>query len=70
MKEQRTDKDGATFSQALKLMNPSGTLVPGTNEYDSIKDMIIGWIDECGSECALDMAKMGAVHLDMWLKCR
>lgn len=70
MKEQQTDKDDRTCSEALKLMNPSGTLVPGTDEYDLIRDMILGWIDECGPDCALDMARKGVKHLDSWLKCR
>jgi len=59
-----------TLSRALKIIDPSGTLVPGTDEHESIQDMILKWIDECGADYALDMARKGEKHLDMWLKCR
>ena len=63
-----SDRD--ILSEAMQLIDPSGTLVPGTDEYDSIKDMILGWIEERGPDYALDKAKEGSKHLDMWLKCR
>jgi hypothetical protein len=61
-----SEKD--TLSQALELIDPSGTLQPGTEQYDYIRDMIQRWIDECGPENALQMAQKGAKHLDHWLK--
>ena len=66
--ERNTEKN--TLSRALKIIDPSGTLVPGTDEYESIKDMILKWMDECGSDYALNMARRGGKHLDRWLKCR
>lgn len=66
--EQKIEND--TLTKALTLIDPSGTLVPGTEEHDSIKDMIRGWIDECGPDHALAMARKGAEHLGSWLKCR
>ena len=59
-----------TITKALTLIDPSSTLVPGTDEYGTIKDMILGWIKECGQDCALDMARKGAKHLDSWMTCR
>jgi hypothetical protein len=46
-----------TITKALTLIDPSGTLVPGTVEYKTIKGMILSWIDECGPDCALAMAR-------------
>ena len=68
MPQQRTDIDGDTVSKAMALIDPSGTLVPGTVEYNTIRDMILGWIDECGPDYAIDMASKGAKNLDKWLK--
>jgi hypothetical protein len=62
-------KEDDTFQKAMAFIDPSHTLVLGTEAYDSIRDMILGWIDQCGPNDTLDMAKKGAVHLDMWLKC-
>ena len=59
-----------TLCKALTLIDPSGTLVPETEEYATIKDMILGWIDECGQDYALEMARKGAKHLDSWMTCR
>lgn len=59
-----------TLTKALTQIDPSGTLVPGTDEYGTIKDMILGWMDECGQDYALDMARKGAKHLDSWMTCR
>jgi len=62
-------KEDEIFHQAIALIDPSHTLVLGTESYDSIRDMILGWIDQFGPNNTLDMAKKGAVHLDMWLTC-
>ena len=62
-------KEDGTFQKAMTFIDPSHTLVLGTEPYDSVRDMILGWIDEFGPNCTFDMAKKGAVHLDMWLKC-
>ena len=56
------------LAQAFKLIDPSGTLVPGTEDYDTIKLMIQGWIREYGRNRALCMARLGAKHLDGWRK--
>jgi len=53
----------------MAFIDPSHILLLGTDAYDSISDMVLGWIDQFGPNDALDMAKKGAVHLDMWLKC-
>jgi hypothetical protein len=68
MQPERTDQDDETVSKAMALIDPSGILVPGTVEYNTIKDMILGWIDEGCPDYALDMARKGAKHLDTWLK--
>ena len=57
-----------TITKALTLIDPSGTLVPGTDAYETIRDMICGWIDKCGPDYARDMARKGAKHLETWLK--
>ena len=60
--------DDNVLAHAFKIIDPSGTLVPGTESYKTIKDMIQGWIDQCGPEKALDMARTGAKHLEGWRK--
>jgi hypothetical protein len=62
-------KEDEIFHQAMAFIDPSHILLLGTDAYDSISDMVLGWIDQFGPNDALDMAKKGAVHLDMWLKC-
>lgn len=52
----------------MRRIDPDATLVPGTLEYDTIKDMIICWLEQCGPEYALFMAEVGAKHLDRWRK--
>lgn len=61
-------KNHDTISKAMVLIDPSGTLVPGTREYDMIDVLIRDWIDECGPGYALCMAQAGAKHLDRWRK--
>ena len=58
----------SVIALALKLIDPSGTLVPGTHNYDTIKLMIQGWIRLYGQNHALCMARLGAKHLDGWRK--
>lgn len=70
MQPQRTDQDGDTISKAMALIDPSGTLVSGTEEYELIRDMIVRWIEGCGPDNALYMARQGASHLDQWIRCR
>ena len=70
MSQQPASQDDDTVSKAMALIDPSGTLVPGTEEYDLIRDMIVKWIAGCGPDSALYMARQGANHLDKWMKCR
>jgi hypothetical protein len=57
-----------TLSKALKVIDPSGTLVPGTRQHNRISSLIGEWIYQCGPEYALCMAKNGSEHLDRWWK--
>lgn len=68
MTDHRTDREGDTIREAMKLMDPSGTLQPGTMEYKVIRDMILRWISECGLEYALCMAKVCAERFERWRK--
>ena len=56
------------LSNALKLIDPTGTLVPGSQEHDTVSYMLQGWIDRNGPDQALCMARMGATHLESWRK--
>ncbi len=60
--------EDSTLNMALKLIDPSGTLVPGTEDYDTVKLMIQGWMREYGRNRALCMARLGAKHLNSWRK--
>ena len=68
MMQQRTDHERDSLSDALALIDPAGTLVPGTEAHDAIRDMILGWMDRCGPGYAIGMAQKGAKHLDRWMK--
>jgi hypothetical protein len=67
MKAQILDRNNPLF-EALELIDPSGTLVPGTEEHDKVSYMLQGWIDQNGPDQALCMARLGATHLDRWRK--
>jgi hypothetical protein len=67
IRTQRPNEDG-TIAKALAPIDPQGTLVQGTPEYDRIIDLLQCWIDQCGKEYALCMAQVGAKHLDRWRK--
>ena len=54
--------------QAMALIDPSHTLVLGSEAYDAITDMIFGWVEEFGPEYALQMAQSGEKHLERWRK--
>ncbi|MDJ0803305.1 MAG: hypothetical protein QNI89_13110 [Desulfobacterales bacterium] len=56
------------LAQAFSLIDPAGSLVAGTEDYDTIRLMLQGWIREYGSTRALCMARLGAKHLDGWRK--
>jgi hypothetical protein len=56
------------LSDALELIDPTGTLVPGSQEHDTVSYMLQGWIDQNGPDQALCMARLGATHLESWRK--
>ena len=53
---------------ALKMIDPSGTLVPGTEEHETVSYMLQGWIDQSGPDKALCMARMCRKRLGRWRK--
>ena len=63
---QPTEDD--TFAKALALIDPAGTLVPGTRQHNRISSLIREWIGNCGPDYAICMAKAGSEHLDRWRK--
>jgi hypothetical protein len=60
--------EASVLAQAFKFIDPSGTLEPGSEDYDTIKLMLQGWIRQYGPSRALCMARLGAKHLDGWRK--
>ncbi len=56
------------LAQAIELIDPSGTLAPGTEDYNTIRLMLQGWIRQYGQNRALCMARLGAKHLNGWRK--
>ena len=56
------------LSRAMSLIDPGDTLRPGSREYANVRHLVRDWIDQCGSEQALFMARIGARHLDRWRK--
>ena len=57
-----------TLYEALKLIDLEGMLVPGTRQYDSIKEMLEIWIRQHGPDEALEMARNSAKYLKVWWK--
>jgi hypothetical protein len=57
------------LSQAMALIDPSRTLVLGTELDGTIRYMILGWIEQFGPEYALQMAQSCEKHLERWGKC-
>lgn len=51
--------------EALRPIDPPGTLMPGSRQYDVIVEMIEDWIRQHGPEEALEMARKSAGHLDV-----
>jgi hypothetical protein len=66
--ESHQPTEDGTFAKALALIDPKGTLVPGTKEHDWMCDLIRCWIDQCGPDYALCMAEVGAEHFERWRK--
>jgi hypothetical protein len=56
------------MSQAIALIDPSHTLVLGTELDDTIRYMILGWIEQFGPEYALEMAQSCEKYLERWEK--
>ena len=58
----------ATLVKALAQIDPKKTLVPGTQAHKTIRGLRCEWIDQCGPDQAIFMARMGANHLERWRK--
>jgi hypothetical protein len=56
------------LAEALKPIDPTGALVPGTAACDTIPGLIQAWNRQPGPNRALDMARMGAKHRPGWRK--
>ena len=57
-----------TLARAMALIDPGDTLRPGSRAYATVRNLVRDWVDQCGSEQALFMARIGARHLDRWRK--
>ena len=51
------DAEHAILIEALKLLDPDGTLVPGTSECDNTKAMVLKWVRRYGPGKALEMVE-------------
>ena len=67
--EPERPNNGDILIQAMALIDPSHSLVLGTELDDTIKYMILGWIEQFGPEYALQMAQSCEKHLERWGKC-
>ena len=57
-----------TLSDAIKVIDPSGTIVPGSDAHDTIRCMLRDWIHQYGKSRALCMARLGKKRLGRWRK--
>jgi hypothetical protein len=62
------DPNDETLNQAIKLIDPEGLLVPGTRQFNTIRDMLSEWIKAYGPERALYEAEQSAKFLRTWWK--
>jgi len=66
--EPEQPNNGDILQQAMALIDPYHTLVLGTELDDTIRYMILGWIEQFGPEYALQMAQSCEKHLERWGK--
>ena len=52
-----------TISEALRLIDPEGMLIPGTRQYDRISEMIEIWLRRYSRDEVLEMARYSAKYL-------
>ena len=52
----------------MRLIDPEGTLVPGTRQYDRIREMIEIWLRQHSPDEVLEMARNSAKYLKVWWK--
>jgi len=57
-----------TLNEALRLIDPDGTLVPGTRQHDRIREMVEIWLRRHSPEEVLEMARNRAKYLNVWWK--
>lgn len=53
-----TNKRYETVSEALRIIDPDESLMPGTPEHNKITDMILAWMHEMDSDEVLRMSKV------------
>lgn len=53
-----TNKRYETLSQALRIIDPDGLLVPGTPGHNQVTDMILSWMHEKDTDEVLQMSRV------------
>ena len=61
-RERKIEEDA--LSKALKLLDPEGTLVPGTQEYEDTAVMVTKWFDTYGTAETLEMVRDCMQHME------
>jgi len=57
-----------TITEALRLIDPEGMLVPGTRQHDRIREMVEIWLRQHSPDEVLEMARNSAKYLKVWWK--
>ena len=47
-----------TLSEALSIIDPQGTLTPGTVEHNTVTETILSWMDKLEPDEVLRMSKI------------
>ena len=68
MRQQTSIKEGDELIGLMNVIDPSGTLVPGTDAYDTIRCLLNGWIRQYGYSRALCMARICRKRIGRWRK--
>lgn len=53
----RTNTRYDTLSEALRIIDPQGTLTPGTVEHNTVTETILSWMDKLEHDEVLRMSE-------------
>lgn len=68
MDRKTREVSGDALREALRRIDPDGTLVPDSREYKAMEKMIRGWLHSYGPQKTFEMVRCSAQHVEAWRK--